>query len=58
MTKQELEKKLAAHRLELRKMGVISLAVFGSVARNESTQRSDIDLLVDLGRNVGLFHLF
>ncbi len=58
MTKQELEKKLAAHRHELRKMGVVSLAVFGSVARNESTQRSDIDLLVDLDRDVGLFHLF
>jgi len=58
MTKQELEKKLAAHRHELRKMGVVSLAVFGSVARNESTQRSDIDLLIDLDRDVGLFHLF
>ena len=58
MTKQELEKKLVAHRHELRKMGVVSLAVFGSVARNESTQRSDIDLLVDLDRDVGLFHLF
>ena len=58
MTKQELEKKLAAHRSELRKMGVVSLAVFGSVARNESTQQSDIDLLVDFDRDVGLFHLF
>lgn len=58
MTKQELEKKLAAHRHELRKMGIVSLAVFGSVARNESTQGSDIDLLVDLDRDVGLFHLF
>ena len=58
MTKQELEKKLAAQRNELRKMGVVSLAVFGSVARNESTQQSDIDLLVDFDRDVGLFHLF
>jgi hypothetical protein len=58
LTKQELEKKLAAHRHELRKMGIISLAVFGSIVRNESTQRSDIDLLVDLDRDVGLFHLF
>ena len=58
MTKKELEKKLAAHRHELRKMGVVSLAVFGSVARNESTQQSDIDLLVDFDRDVGLFHLF
>ena len=58
MTKQELERKLAAHKPELRKMGIISLAVFGSVARNESTLRSDIDLLVDLDRDVGLFNFF
>ena len=58
MTKQELEKKLAAHRYELRKMGVVSLAVFGSVARDESAQKSDIDLLVDFDRVVGLFHMF
>jgi predicted nucleotidyltransferase len=58
LTKQELERKLAAHKPELRKMGIISLAVFGSVARNESTLRSDIDLLVDLDRDVGLFNFF
>ena len=58
MTKQELEKKLAAYRSELRKMGVVSLAVFGSVARNDSTQQSDIDLLVDFDRDIGLFYLF
>ncbi len=58
MTKKELENKLAEHRHELRKMGVVSLAVFGSVARNESTQQSDIDLLVDFDRDVGLFYLF
>ena len=58
MTKQELEKKLAAYRNELRKMGIVSLAVFGSVARNESTQQSDIDLLVDFESDISLFHLF
>jgi len=58
LTKKELENKLAAHRHELRKMGVVSLAVFGSVARDESTQYSDIDLLVDFDREVGLFYLF
>jgi len=58
LTRQELEKKLAAFRNELRKMGVVSLAIFGSVARNESTQQSDIDLLVDFDRDVGLFYLF
>ena len=58
LTKKELENKLAAHRHELRKMGVVSLAVFGSVARDESNQQSDIDLLVDFDREVGLFYLF
>ncbi len=57
-TKKELENRLAAHRHELQEMGVSSLAVFGSVARNESTQQSDIDLLVDFDRDVSLFHLF
>lgn len=58
MTKKELENKLTAHGHELRKMGVVSLAVFGSVARNESTQQSDIDLLVDFDREISLFYLF
>jgi hypothetical protein len=58
LTKKELEKKLAAHRDELQKMGVVSLSVFGSVARNESTSKSDIDLLVEFDCDVGLFHLF
>jgi predicted nucleotidyltransferase len=58
LTKRELEKKLAAYRNELRKMGIVSLSVFGSVARNESTPQSDIDLLIDFDRDVGLFHLF
>jgi predicted nucleotidyltransferase len=58
LTKKELEKKLAAHRDELQKMAVVSLAVFGSVARDEFTSQSDIDLLVEFDRDVGLFHLF
>jgi len=58
LTKKELENKLSAHRHELKKMGVVSLAVFGSVARDESNPQSDIDLLVDFDREVGLFYLF
>jgi hypothetical protein len=58
LTKEELEKKLAAHRRELKEMGVVSLAAFGSVIRNESTPQSDIDLLVEFDRDVGLFRLF
>ena len=58
MTRQELEKKLAAHRSELQKLGVISLAVFGSVARGDTSQKSDIDFLVKFDRDVSLFYLF
>lgn len=39
-------------------MGVVSLAVFGSVARNEFTQQSDVDLLVEFDRDISLFYLF
>jgi predicted nucleotidyltransferase len=38
--------------------GVSSLAVFGSVARNEATAHSDVDILVEFDRPVGLFALF
>ena len=35
--------------------GVKSLAVFGSLARGEATRTSDIDILVEFDRPVGLF---
>jgi predicted nucleotidyltransferase len=38
--------------------GVKSLLLFGSVARNEATAASDIDLLVEFNRPVGYFGLF
>lgn len=39
---------------ELRARGVRSLAVFGSVARNEARPDSDVDLLVELDPEKGL----
>jgi predicted nucleotidyltransferase len=44
-----------AHQDDLHQRGVKSLAVFGSVARGESNQASDIDVLVEFERPVGLF---
>ena len=35
-----------------------SLALFGSVARDEATANSDVDLLVEFNRPVGYFGLF
>ena len=38
--------------------GVKSLALFGSVARDEANAASDIDILVEFSKPVGLFGLF
>ena len=46
---------LSSHDEALRNFGVKSLALFGSVARNEATPDSDVDLLVEFDRPVGLF---
>lgn len=46
---------LRAHRADLERLGVKSLALFGSTARNEATPMSDVDLLVEFARPVGLF---
>ena len=48
---------LHAHEAELRRRGVCHAAVFGSVARGEVREDSDIDVLVDLDplQPMGLF---
>jgi hypothetical protein len=38
--------------------GVKALSLFGSVARDEATPTSDVDLLVEFDRLVGYFGLF
>src|SRR6266498_4873397 len=42
----------------VKKFGVKSLLLFGSVARNEATSTSDVDLLVEFSHPVGYFGLF
>jgi predicted nucleotidyltransferase len=39
----------------MRQFSVASLSIFGSVARGEATDASDIDLLVEFNGPVGLF---
>jgi hypothetical protein len=48
---------LRAHEGELRRHGVAHAAVFGSVARGEATDASDVDVLVELddARPIGIF---
>ena len=53
MQKNEIIEKIKANITTLNKMGVRSIALFGSIARDEETSESDIDLLVDFYRPPG-----
>ena len=57
MTRDDILKKLAASRPELDRFHVERLSVFGSVARNEASDDSDVDVLVEFDPDVpvGLF---
>jgi predicted nucleotidyltransferase len=48
---------LRDHETELRSLGVRHASIFGSVARGDSHESSDVDVLVDLDRErpIGLF---
>lgn len=46
---------LIEHKEEIRKKyGVILLGIFGSYARGEEENRSDIDILIEIERPIGL----
>jgi len=47
--------KLEGHREDLSRLGVKSLALFGSTARGEGRPDSDVDLFVEFDHPVGLF---
>ncbi|MDO8835146.1 MAG: nucleotidyltransferase family protein [Vicinamibacterales bacterium] len=59
MNRKHILEIIADHRATLvADFGVKTLALFGSVVRDEATPSSDVDLLVEFdGRPVGLFHL-
>ena len=46
---------LNSHKKDLVHLGVLSLALFGSVARGESRIESDVDILIDYDAKRGLF---
>ena len=55
MRRHEALAVLSAQMEYLAQFGVQSLALFGSVARDEARPDSDVDLLVEFSRPVGLF---
>jgi len=58
VTREEAIRRLVSAKRELASLGVRSLDLFGSVARGDAGPSSDVDLLVDFDRPVGLFHFF
>ena len=57
MTRQQATDILADNSRQIKASGVRSISVFGSVARGDATDRSDIDLLVEFDSPIGLFAL-
>jgi predicted nucleotidyltransferase len=54
-TIQEIQKTLIKHRTQLLdKYAIKSIAIFGSYARNEQTDKSDLDILVEFNENIGI----
>ena len=51
----EAKKILTSHKKALSSLGVRALALFGSVARDQGTPQSDIDVLVDFDSKRGFF---
>ena len=48
MTRNEALARLRAHRAELNAMGIAHVAIFGSTARDEANEKSDLDLAIKL----------
>jgi predicted nucleotidyltransferase len=46
---------LKRRKRHLKKFGVSSLFIFGSVARDQARKNSDVDILVDFDKPIGLF---
>ncbi|MCI0507207.1 MAG: nucleotidyltransferase family protein [Gammaproteobacteria bacterium] len=55
MDKDTAIKLIAENRMKLNRLGVASLSLFGSIARGEARPDSDIDVLVEFSRPVGMF---
>jgi predicted nucleotidyltransferase len=50
MNRDEVIRSIREHLPDLERFDVRSIAVFGSVAREEATADSDVDVLVEFGR--------
>ncbi|MBL0052584.1 MAG: nucleotidyltransferase family protein [Bacteroidetes bacterium] len=54
-TKDEILHILKSHKQRLKeKYGIINLAIFGSFSRGQQTENSDVDIMVDFDRPIGI----
>lgn len=56
MRRDEALQLLRTHRAELRRFGVATIKLCGSVARDEAREESDVDVLVDFERGAPRFN--
>ena len=55
MERDQILALLKRRKRRLKQFGVRSISLFGSIARNQARKRSDVDLLVDFDKPIGLF---
>ena len=55
MKREEVLEIVGKHREQLQQMGVKSLDLFGSVARNEAREDSDVDFFIEFNGEIGIF---
>ena len=58
MNREEIIDLLKVHKKDLKKFGVKSIGIFGSVARDESDEKSDVDIVVEFEKGKGTFRNF
>jgi predicted nucleotidyltransferase len=51
MNRADVIRTLRRHETELRQAGIVHLRLFGSVAREQATEHSDIDLLAEFDKS-------
>ncbi len=56
--KEKFHKIIMENKEHLKRLGVISIGIFGSVVRNEDTQESDYDILVEFEKDKKSFKTF
>lgn len=58
MEREKVLEIIQIHQTQLQELGVKSLGLFGSVAREQAKLDSDVDFLVEFSKPIGFFDFF